>query len=325
MNKGEQNMKRLLAFLFVLTTVFWLSGCVIFEFLNDGDNIVDLGNGDTFVRWNLVSNNNEYSTVKSAYFEFNKDSFKYYEDGVLKKEGSHRITYSGPENTISPLHLNLNFGTDSTGFSVFDYIDCYTEDTRENLHQFTIMREGYHIEPLRSGGVPVRDYHLSDMPYAFGTYVKESAEPYPYKNGKANYLNCAKLDGTFVDEAGNKFYFANNAFSSDSESVHYTIYMRYENQANNTFVEGTIKMSWYEEFLTEKPHNVALIYVMHGEGEPSAESGVLVEADFELMDFDFGEGDSFSFTGGDYFSESKECDFDPNNFIAGTYKKVNAN
>ncbi len=316
-------MKRFLAILFTLTTIFALSGCALFEFLQDGENVVDLGNGEAFVRWNLVCNNNEYSTVESAYFEFNKDSFKYYEDGVLKKEGSHRITYSGTENTISPLHINLDFGKDSTGLSIFDYIDCYTEDSKENLQQFTIMREGYHIKPLRSGGVPIRDYHLSDMPYAFGTYVKESAEPYTYQNGKANYLNCAKLDGTFVDEAGNKFYFANNAYSSDSESVHYTIYMRYENHANNTFVEGTIKMSWYEDFYTKEHHNVAMIYVMHGEGEPAKESGASVEADFELMDFDFGEGDCFSIAGGDYFSENRECDYDPDNFIAGTYKKVN--
>ena len=316
-------MKKFLTIIFILTMIFALSGCALLELLEDKENIVDLGNGDESVRWNLVHNNNAYSTVESAYFEFNKDSFKYYEDGVLKKEGSHKITYSGVENTISPLHINLNFGKDSTGLSIFDYIDCYTEDPKDNLQQFTIMREGYHIEPLRSGGVPVRDYHLSEMPYAFGTYVKESAEPYTYQNGKANYLNCAKLDGTFVDEARNKFYFANNAYSSDSESVHYTIYMRYENHANNTFVEGTIKLSWYEDFNTKELHNVALIYVMHGEGEPAAESGVYVEADFRLMDFDFGEGDCFSIAGGNYFYDNRECDYDPDNFIAGTYKKVN--
>ena len=70
-----------------------------------------------------------------------------------------------------------------------NYIECYTEDDRDALRQFTIMSEGYHIEPLRGGGVPIRDYHLSDMPYAFGTYVKESSEQYTYKNGKANTNN----------------------------------------------------------------------------------------------------------------------------------------
>lgn len=315
-------MKKVLTLILVLSIVVSLSGCALQELFEDGKHIVDLGNGEQFVKWNLVHNNNEYSTVQSAYFEFNKDTFKYYEDGVLKKEGTHRITYYGVENTISPLHFNFEFGEDSTGFSVFDYIDCYTEDAKDNLRQFTIMSEGYHIEPLRSGGVPVRDYHLSEMPYAFGTYVKESTEQYTYKNGKANYLNCAKLDGTFVDEVGNKFYFANNSYSSDPQSVSYTVYMRYENKANNTFVEGTIRMSMYEDFFTKEPHNVAMIYVTHGDDEPSAEPGVSVDADFKLMDFDFGDGDSFTFASCDYFGDNKECDYNPANFIGGTYTKV---
>ena len=63
--------------------------------------------------------------------------------------------------------------------------------------------------------------------------------------------------GNFVDDNGNKFYFANNSYSSDPESVSYTVYMRYENKLNNTFVEGTIRMSYYEDFYTKEKHNVA--------------------------------------------------------------------
>ena len=37
------------------------------------------------------------SNVKSACFEFGDKNFKYYEDGMLKKEGTHRITYLGFE------------------------------------------------------------------------------------------------------------------------------------------------------------------------------------------------------------------------------------
>jgi hypothetical protein len=288
----------------------------------DNKNVVDLGNGSNYVKWNLADNNNEYSTVTDAYFEFNKDSFRYYEDGVLKKEGTHRITYYGVENAISPLHLNLEFGKDETGLSIFDYIDCYTEDAKDDLHQFTIISEGYHIDPPRSGGVPVRDYHLSDMPYAFGTYVKEGADEYTYKNGKVNYLGSSRLDGTFVDEAGNKFYFANNSYSSDHESSSYTVYMRYENKASGTFVEGTIHLSYYEDFLTGEPHNVAIIYVLHGDGEPAEEPGVSVEADYELMDFELGDDGSLSFAYGGYFYENNECDFDPENFVGGTYTKI---
>ena len=241
----------------------------------------------------------------------------------MKKEGTHRITHYGVENTISPLHLNLNFGDDENGFSVFDYIDCYTEDSKDDLHQFTIMSEGYHIDPPRSGGVPVRDYHLSEMPYAFGTYVKESCERYDYTNGKANYLGSAKLDGTFVDERGNKFYFVNNSYSSDPESSSYTVYMRYENNVSGTYIEGTIHLSYFEEFDTGKHHDVALVYVMHGDGEPSEESGVSVEADFELMDFTVTDDGSIIFADADYFGDSRECDYDPQNFLGGKYMKIN--
>ena len=83
-------------------------------------------------------------------------------------------------------------------------------------------------------------------------------------------------------------------------------------------------MSEYNDFFTDEHHNVALIYVMHGDNEPAAESGVSVEADFELMDFDFGEGDSFSFAYGTHFAESTECEYDPAHFIGGTYRKITA-
>lgn len=321
MNKTIKLLSSII-FSFSLTS---LNSCALGEFFKNNEAIVDLGNGDRSIKWNLVVNDNKYHTVESAYFEFNNKNFKYYEDGKLKKEGTHRITYAGETGYTSPLHLNLDFGKNESGLSLFDYIDCYTEDKKENLHQFTIIREAYHITPLRSGGVPVRDYHLSEMPYAFGTYLKESSERETYKNKKVNYLNCSYLDGTFMDEKGNKFYFLNNSYSyhaKENEYAKYTINMRYENNQNSTFIEGTIFLSYYNEFDTNKYHDVAMIYVLHGEGEPAKERGVSVLADYQLLDFTFNESNSFSFTSGSYFSDNKECDYNPSNFIPGTYNKV---
>ena len=51
---------------------------------------------------------------------------------MLKKEGTHRITYLGFETTNTPLNLTLNFGNDENNFSVYDYINCYTEDSKED-------------------------------------------------------------------------------------------------------------------------------------------------------------------------------------------------
>mgnify|MGYP003526485739 CR=1 FL=1 len=137
-------MKKIIALIIVFVTVLGLSGCAFFEIFDDNSNVVDLGASERYVRWSLVENDNEYSTVESAYFEFNSESFKYYEDGALKKEGTHRITYLGVENTIAPLHINLDFGKDESGLSIFDYLDCYTEDEKDNLSQFTLAHTDNH-------------------------------------------------------------------------------------------------------------------------------------------------------------------------------------
>ena len=321
-------MKRILTLALTVLLVLSLAGCALSELFNDKENVVDLGNGDTAVRWNLVENDNEFRPVNSAYFEFTKGAFKYYENGELKKEGTHRITFFGVESSNAPLHLNLNFGNDEKGFSVYDYVDCYTEDTKDALRQFTIISEGYHVEAERMGGVPVRDYHLSDMPYAFGTYVKEGCEPYEYQNGRVNYLEAAKLVGRFYDENGNSFYFLNNSYTKNYQSSDYskyTVYMRYENATNNTFVEGTLKLSWFEDWNTGERRNVALIHVMRGENEPGEEKGTYASPDYELFDFTFEADGSISFSSGEYFYENRECDYDPSNFIGGIYQKTNEN
>lgn len=317
-------MKKLLSIVLVVLMTFGLTGCAFLDWFHDNDNVVDLGDGKNAVKWNLVSNDNEYRLVDSAYFEFTQSSFKYYENGNLKKEGTHRITFTDLENSNMPLHLNLNFGEDESGFSVFDYVDCYTEDVKENLHQFTIVSEGYHIDPIRAGGVPVRDYHLSDMPYAFGTYVKEGSTRYEYENGKVNYLDCSKLSGKFCDANGNSLNLINNSYSAkykSSDYSKYTVYFRYENNVNNSALEGTIKMSTLDDLEMDERRYVALLHVLHGDSEPAQESGTYAEPDYQLLDFSFGN-DSISFSSGEYFYDNRECNFNPDNFIGGTYHKV---
>lgn len=316
-------MKKVLSFLLILLLSFSLTGCALVEYFQNKQYEVHLGDGKNTVKWHLVSSDNAYRAVESAHFEFDKKTFKYYENGVLKKEGDYSATYFGLENSNTPLHLNLNFGKNENGLSIFDYIDCYTEDDKNALGQFTVVSEGYHIEPLRSGGVPVRDYHLSDMPYAFGTYVREGAEQYTYQNGKVNYLGSAKLDGTFRDANGNVLYLVNNSYSANYQSTDYskyTVYMRYENNTENTVVEGTIKLSCSDGSSAGKC-DVALIHVMHGENEPAAEAGTYAEPDYQLIGFSFGDDGSITFSSGDYFYGNCECNFDPAHFIGGTYYK----
>ena len=68
-------MKKILVLLIILILSFSFSGCALTELLNDEKNVIDVSNGESYVKYNLVSNNNEYRPVESAYFEFLKDTF----------------------------------------------------------------------------------------------------------------------------------------------------------------------------------------------------------------------------------------------------------
>lgn len=300
-----------------------LASCAFFEFKEYEKYDIELGEKDSYIKWNLVENNNEYRPVSSAFFEFSKDKYRYYEDGALKEEGTYMSRYFGVKEDI-PFHIGLFKDEDQRKDG---YLNCYTEDEKENLHQFTINQLGYEIKPLRMGGVPVRDYHLSEMPYAFGTYLKENTESYKYKSNMVNYLTSSELRGTFLDESGNKFYFTSNSYapldSKPGDYFNYFIYARYENNVNHTFIEGTIRLSYYDDW--ELGHrNTALLYVLHGESEPAEEKGVSLPPDYRFLDFDIdSDKHSFSFTEASYFFENTECEYDPANFIPGTYVKVN--
>lgn len=301
-----------------------LSGCAFFEFNDNNKNVVNLGDGENFVKWSLVENNNEYHHVTSAYFEVNKNTIRYFEDDTLKKEGKPNAVYFGPENTTSPLVLQLNFGKDENGLRISDNLYCFTEDEKENVHQFTIMAEGYEVKALRMGGVPVRDYHLSEMPYVMGTYVKDGSERYDYKNSTDKDINADKLKGSFVDTSGNKFYFINNCFyQHNGYYLSYgNVYFRYENNIKNIFLEGTIVLSYYDSYELNRRVETALLYVMHGQSEPSSEKGVVLFPDYHLLDFIFSQESSFSFNEATYFYDNNECDWNPNDFIPGTYTKI---
>ena len=293
-----------------------LSGCALFEMAENEQYNVDLGNGDNYIKWNLVENNNEYHAVTSAYFEFSKDNFRYYEDGSLKKEGKSSVKYFGLEDPTTQMTIRLN-----TTDTVYDdgRLYCFTEDDKDDLHQFTVWQMGYQIKPVRTGGVPVRDYHLSEMPFAFGTYVKEGSERYNYKHKRLS----AEFNGSFVDESGNKFYFVNNSYKNDSGASYDScmMYFRYENNVNHIFIEGTISTTEYDDWELGK-RKAALLYVMHGQSEPSKEKGVAEFPDYELKDFYLDvTTNSLSFTSANYFDD-QECSYSPATFIAGTYTKV---
>lgn len=320
-------MKKTIWKLLLPIAAFSLSSCAFMEMANNQKNSIDLGDGDTFVKWSLVENNNEYRPVESAYFEINKDTIRYFENGELKKEGEASITYHGLDDETRPLTIAINFGY-KDHLRIYDELICFTEDTKEEIHQFTIMAEGYHIKPLRQGGVPIRDYHLSEMPYAFGTYVKEESEYSAYKNSDSGKVgDSTKLKGTFVDSSENKFYFLNNCFYNQNGYYFSSsnVYFRYENHAIDDFIEGTIRLTWIDSYEYGRRVNYALLRIMHGTSEPSEQKGVVLDPDYRLVDFNFSSDTQFSFTKGEYFYDNKECSWDPAKFVPGTYTRLNNN
>ena len=161
-------MKKIISLIIVFVTVFGLSGCAFFEIFDDNSDVVDLGEGESYVRWNLVENDNEYSTVESAYFEFNSESFKYYEDGALKKEGTHRITYSGVENTSETSDYSgwvydtgvYGDGLDGLTFTI------HSSSARGTV--ITLESGSITIELQRNGhtGITNLDFSNADLPIA---------------------------------------------------------------------------------------------------------------------------------------------------------------
>ena len=63
-------MKKILAMIMAVFMTFGLTGCALLDFLHDNDNVVDLGDGENTVIWNLVDNDNAYRPVEEAYFAF---------------------------------------------------------------------------------------------------------------------------------------------------------------------------------------------------------------------------------------------------------------
>ena len=106
-------------------------------------------------------------TYANTYFDIDgsKGNFtlKYYENGVLKKEGQFQRIVTRPEKVgkfADNLHFNVKCG-DS-----YEHISTYTESF-DPINQFRIVEE-------YSGSD--RKYYLSELPFAMGTYVREGQE-----------------------------------------------------------------------------------------------------------------------------------------------------
>ena len=60
-------MKKLTSKLMLPLLALTLSSCAFFEFKDNEKNMVDMGNGENSIKWNLVENNNEICKYLDIY------------------------------------------------------------------------------------------------------------------------------------------------------------------------------------------------------------------------------------------------------------------
>ena len=196
----------------VVVTSFALSACGLLESITgkSNDNVEQLFDKceETTGKWVCY----DYFTRRplDAYFVFdgseNVMRFEYYENGTLKRDGWYRVVYRGEDADVStPLTIGLEIKGENRNK---DLINAYVDDFKTDFTQFTVMNEEREMGINEVSGTPkARMYRISEMPIAFGTYVKEGAEP-KEERGNAHYADQYYIpSGEYVNDSGAKFTF----------------------------------------------------------------------------------------------------------------------
>lgn len=212
-------MKRLLNFTLIflfLISCLTLTGCElltnVFNGITGGDNQnVHVNSYEPITgKFYLYKAIDQRINCADTYFDIDGSegnfTLKYYENGVLKKEGIFQKIVANPEKIgyfTDNLHFNIKCG-DS-----YEHVSAYTE-LFDPINQFRIIDE-------YSGGKTEIKYYYSQLPFVLGTYLREGAtyvEESPNKNNVdytkptlANYT--AELNGVFQLDENHYFYFIN--------------------------------------------------------------------------------------------------------------------
>ena len=215
-------MNKMSKLLVLLLTAFLLTGCGLTSDIFGGDT-------DTvhkksykpitgkFVLYEALDTRVEHV---DTYFEFDGSesnfSMKYYEDGVLKKEGTFQriVTYSDYIGlTKDNLHLNVKCKDG------IEHIGAYTESFSP-LNQFRIVEE-YNGSDEK--------YYLSELPFVMGTYVRDgefykeetiiTAEKNYLVPTIENYTAC--MNGKYALDDDHYFYFVNPRINDYYSKVYF--------------------------------------------------------------------------------------------------------
>ncbi len=151
---------------------------------------------------------NRITPTSNTYFDIDGSkgnfSLKYYENGVLKKQGEFQKVVTRTDKIgywTDNLHFNVKCG-DS-----YEHIGAYTESF-DPINQFRIIDE-------YSGGANEVKYYYSELPFILGTYLREGATFVQESKNKnvpdhtiptlENYTS--ELNGKFELDKDHYFYF----------------------------------------------------------------------------------------------------------------------
>ena len=215
-------MKKSLVFILILVLLiftFSFAGCGLFEALTgkSSDGVEQLFDEctETNGKWIYCDFwTNEPDEDTYVVFNGAKDvmHFEYYEDGALKSDGVYRVVYRGEGNKVSvPLSIGFEIKGDKKHR---DWMECYVDDFKTDFTQFTVIDE-YRDTGLSRSGTPLwHTYRLGEMPFKYGTYVKEGAT---LKEEKNNFEYADRYyipSGEYVNQSGAKFTFVTTYYSS---------------------------------------------------------------------------------------------------------------
>ena len=209
-------MKKLFSLLLVclmLFSILTLGGCSL-PFGNGG------GTEQLFDKCDALTGKWIYCDPASGaptdtYFVFNGAAdamhFFYYESGTLAREGAFRAVYRG-EGTDVATPLSIGFEIKDSEHR--DWLNCYVDDFKTAFTQFTVMQEERDLPSSTASGVPqAHVYRMGELPFAFGTYVKEGADRKENKNLYQYAENYIIPAGTYVSESGERLTFLGDYYS----------------------------------------------------------------------------------------------------------------
>ena len=233
---GGKEMKKVLSYLLaclLLLSIPALVGCNLS--FGTGDSTEQLFERcDALTgRWILYDPSTNQPTNTSLVFDGAEGAmrFSYYKDGTLVRDGVFRAVYRGEGKDVA---TPLSIGFEIKNSEHRDWLDCYVDDFKTDFTQFTVMREERDLPNDMTGIPQAHVYRISELPFAYGTYVKEGVALKENKND-LKYANDYIIPaGTYESVSGAKLIFLGDYYC-------FGMMLRYEN--GDEAVEGIYTVS----------------------------------------------------------------------------------